>query len=87
MDYAAEKSAFTPSKEVQYTMPDGQKLSIGQERFQCTEALFQPTMIGREHVGTLTLLVCCRSALIRFFFFFCGSFSRVFFFFVCVRAV
>mmetsp|Transcript_18550 Transcript_18550/g.55647 ORF Transcript_18550/g.55647 Transcript_18550/m.55647 type:complete len:619 (-) Transcript_18550:3-1859(-) len=51
MDFAAEKSAFTPSNEVQYTMPDGQKLNIGIERFQCTESLFNPSMVGHEHLG------------------------------------
>jgi hypothetical protein len=29
----------------QYELPDGQVINIGKERFQCTEALFQPSLL------------------------------------------
>ena len=32
-------------------MPDGQEIKIGQERFKCTEALFHPSMIGKQCPG------------------------------------
>ncbi|CBY19804.1 unnamed protein product [Oikopleura dioica] len=34
-----------------YLMPDGQEIKIGQERFKCTEALFHPSMIGKQCQG------------------------------------
>lgn len=36
----------TNSEEVQvgYTLPDGQKIILGKERFQCPEILFQPSL-------------------------------------------
>ena len=34
-----------------YVMPDGQELKIGQERFKCTEALFHPSMMGKQCPG------------------------------------
>ena len=34
-----------------YLMPDGQELKIGQERFKCTEALFHPSMMGKQCPG------------------------------------
>jgi actin-related protein len=37
--------------EKTYDMPDGQILTIGNERFRCAEALFQPSMIGVESAG------------------------------------
>tara|TARA_R110002050_G_scaffold245919_1_gene383594 strand:- start:345 stop:1502 length:1158 start_codon:yes stop_codon:yes gene_type:complete len=37
--------------EKAYTLPDGQVLRIGRERFQCPEALFQPRFMGLEAEG------------------------------------
>jgi len=34
-----------------YELPDGQIITIGNERFRAPEALFQPSLLGREHVG------------------------------------
>jgi len=34
-----------------YELPDGQVLFIGNERFRCPEALFQPSLIGKEASG------------------------------------
>lgn len=32
-------------------MPDGQTIDIGSQRFRCSEALFKPSLIGRELEG------------------------------------
>jgi len=34
-----------------YTLPDGQVLTIGNERFRCPELLFQPGLEGKEYAG------------------------------------
>jgi actin-related protein len=39
------------SKEATYEMPDGQMITIGSERFRCPEALFKPSLIGKEFPG------------------------------------
>ena len=37
--------------ERDYELPDGQIISIGNERFRCAETLFQPAFIGMESAG------------------------------------
>ncbi|KAL0323262.1 UNVERIFIED_CONTAM: actin [Sesamum angustifolium] len=37
--------------EKKYELPDGQVITIGAERFRCTEVLFQPSLIGMEAAG------------------------------------
>ena len=34
-----------------YELPDGQTITIGNQRFRCPEALFKPAMIGKEMGG------------------------------------
>uniref|UniRef100_A0A3Q4GTQ0 Beta-actin n=1 Tax=Neolamprologus brichardi TaxID=32507 RepID=A0A3Q4GTQ0_NEOBR len=34
-----------------YELPDGQVITIGNERFRCSEALFQPSFLGMESCG------------------------------------
>ncbi|KAM4650915.1 actin-6-like [Discoglossus pictus] len=36
---------------IDFTLPDGQIISIGSERFRCPEALFLPTVLGLPEVG------------------------------------
>ncbi|KAF3702527.1 Actin CyI, cytoplasmic Precursor [Channa argus] len=38
-------------REMHYTMPDGQIVTLGTERFRAPEILFKPDLIGREHHG------------------------------------
>lgn len=41
--------------EKTYEMPDGATLTIGNERFRCPEALFQPSLVGVESPGIAEL--------------------------------
>lgn len=44
-------SEGAPDLEKMYELPDGQVISVGSERFRCPEALFQPSLIGKEAQG------------------------------------
>lgn len=58
IDYDAEleKSETSSDMEKDYMLPDGQVMTIGNERFRCAEVLFKPNLIGREHEGIHQLL-------------------------------
>jgi len=52
-DYEEElkRAEETDECEHSFELPDGNSISIGKERFQCPEALFQPPMMGKEAQG------------------------------------
>jgi actin-related protein len=53
LDFDQELGAVAGSSagEKSFEMPDGQILTIGNERFRCPEALFQPAFLGIESPG------------------------------------
>ncbi|XP_078398564.1 actin, aortic smooth muscle isoform X4 [Cetorhinus maximus] len=50
-DYEAELGGLENGEELNYTLPDGQIITIGNERFRAPEILFRPEVIGRDHYG------------------------------------
>merc|ERR1712088_632306 len=53
VDYAAELAKADTSSDIEknFELPDGQVITVGNERFRCPEVLFKPNMIGREQEG------------------------------------
>jgi len=52
-DYKKEMKAAEKSSDIEktYELPDGNVITVGNERFRCPEVLFQPSMIGMEQDG------------------------------------
>jgi len=53
IDYDAELKRSESSSEMEktYELPDGQVITISNERFRCPEVLFQPSFLGKEDEG------------------------------------
>jgi len=53
LDFDNEMKATneTSDKEKTYELPDGNIITLGNERFRCPEVLFQPSFIGKEAAG------------------------------------
>ena len=55
-DLEMQKSQESAAIEKSYELPDGEIITIGNERFRAPEILFQPSLIGREIVGIHQLI-------------------------------
>eukprot|EP01117_Protostelium_nocturnum_P015167 TRINITY_DN5848_c0_g1_i2.p1 TRINITY_DN5848_c0_g1~~TRINITY_DN5848_c0_g1_i2.p1 ORF type:complete len:379 (-),score=62.29 TRINITY_DN5848_c0_g1_i2:13-1149(-) len=53
LDFEREMQLSLETSEVDrtYELPDGQAITIGNERFRAPEAVFQPSFLGGEHEG------------------------------------
>merc|ERR1711981_70653 len=64
-DFAEEmkKAENSSDLEQQYELPDGNVITVANERFRCPEVLFQPSLIGMEQDGihklTFTSIMKC----------------------------
>merc|ERR1712224_866916 len=53
LDFDSEMKAASESsdKEKTYELPDGNIITVGNERFRCPEVLFEPSFIGKKASG------------------------------------
>nr|QGN00896.1 ActL3 [Drosophila affinis] len=55
-NFKEELEVFKTQREITYTLTDGHVISIGVQRLQCPEALFDPTLMDKAPVGLHQLL-------------------------------
>jgi len=65
LDFDAElvKTMESSAQDKTYELPDGNLVTVGNERFRCPEVLFQPALIGKEangiHEATFQTILKC----------------------------
>lgn len=59
LDLAQDLSLPVQKQQVDYELPDGHHVTVGKERFLCSEALFTPTLLGSQQPGLLQLTLAC----------------------------
>merc|ERR1712187_844245 len=57
LDYDEEMAKANSSSDMEkdYELPDGNIITVANERFRCPEVLFKPSFIGIEQAGIHTL--------------------------------
>lgn len=60
-DFAAEMEAFSKgtAEKVEYELPDGSKIDIGDAAIRCPESLFEPYVLGEEFMGIQSVVKEC----------------------------
>ena len=51
VDFEEEMKKNVPDIEKTYVLPDGRNIVLGNERFRCPEAFFQPSLVGQMYGG------------------------------------
>ena len=63
-DFDQEMSTAAMTSEIErvYELPDMQVVNVGNERFRCPEALFQPSLVNKDAVG---IHECCYQSIMK----------------------